>query len=98
MISVGGYPTPLPICADSLLFCTLAARHGAYGIPEALCHFNIHGARFSTGLPGKRRDTFAETITYHFMMLYFLWSENVPIPRLPFFKLIARETRDYLKG
>ena len=49
-VAAGGYPTPLPICSDSLLFCALASRHGVLGMAEPLCHFNIHGARFSTGL------------------------------------------------
>ena len=44
----GGYPTTLPIGADSLMFCTMASRFGALGLAEPLCHFNIHGARFST--------------------------------------------------
>jgi glycosyltransferase involved in cell wall biosynthesis len=98
LIALGGYPTPLPICSDSLLFCTMASYYGAYGLPEALCHFNIHGARFSTSLPKKRKDTYRECITYYFMMAYFLWTENVRVPRWQFLKLLLRETRSYLKG
>ena len=94
-ISVGGYPTPLPICSDSLMFCTLASRYGVYGIADALCHFNIHDARFSTSLPGKRRDTFRETITFCWMLAYRAWAAGIEFSKLAFLRLLARETRSY---
>jgi hypothetical protein len=94
-IAAGGYPTPLPICSDSLLFCALASRHGVLGMAEALCHFNIHGARFSTGLGEKRKFTFQETITYNWMLGYQAWSEKVEFCRLAFLRMLLREFRNY---
>ncbi len=95
-IEVGGYPTPLPICSDSLMFCTLASRFGVLGLAEPLCHFNIHGARFSTSLPQKRKDTFRESLTYYFMLAYHAWADRVPYSRVSFARLLWRETRGYL--
>jgi hypothetical protein len=97
-IAVGGYQTPLPICSDSLMFCAMASRFGALGLPEALCHFNIHGARFSTALPGRRRDTFRETLTYCLMLGYRAWAERVRFPKLAFARLLLREARAFKKG
>ena len=95
-VAVGGYPTPLPICADSLLFCALAARFGVLGLAEPLCHFNIHDARFSTNLGEKRKDTFRENITYLFMLAYHAWTRRVAFSKPGFARLLARETRSYL--
>jgi hypothetical protein len=97
-ITLGGYPTALPICADSLLFCTMAARFGALGFVEPLCHFNIHGARFSTGLPQRRQDNFREVITYCLMLGYAAWASRIKFSKLAFTRLLARETRSYLTG
>ena len=97
-IAVGGYPTSLPICSDSLMFCALASRYGAYGLTEALCNFNIHGARFSITLPGRRHDTFYESMTYFLMLGYRAWSQRVRFSSLGFARLLARETRTYLSG
>jgi hypothetical protein len=94
----GGYPTPLPICSDSLLFCALASRHGVFGFAEPLCHFNIHGARFSTGLSEKRKFTFQETITYYWMLGYQAWSEKIPFCRVAFLRLFLRELRAYRRA
>ena len=94
--ALGGYPTMLPISADSLLFCTLAARFGAAGIQEPLVHFNIHAARFSTTLPGRRRDTFREAMTYYFMLGYHAWTERDRFPVAGFLRLLARETKNHL--
>ncbi|EEF59535.1 glycosyltransferase family A protein [Pedosphaera parvula] len=94
-ITVGGYPTPLPICSDSLMFCTLAARYGVYGIEEPLCHFNIHDARFSTSLPGRQKDTFRETMTYYCMLGYRAWAERVRYSKVTFARMMAREVRNY---
>lgn len=95
-ISLGGYPTTLPICSDSLLFCAMASRFGALGLVEPLCHFNIHGARFSTKLPQMRRNTLRETLTYYFTLAYRAWSEHAAFPRIKFSRLLAREFRAYL--
>lgn len=95
-IALGGYPTTLPICADSLLFCTMASRFGALGLADALCHFNIHGARFSTNLAQQRRNTLRETITYYLMLACRACSERARIPRIAFARLLAREFRSYL--
>jgi hypothetical protein len=91
----GGYPTTLPISADSLLFCTMAMRHGALGLSRPLCHFNIHGARFSTTLPQKRRATLREAFTYYYMLAYHAWSENVMFSKIAFARMVLREARAY---
>jgi hypothetical protein len=96
--ALGGYATSLPICADSLLFCAMASRFGAFGLAEPLCNFNIHGARFSTGLAEKRRETFREALTYYSMLAYRTWAERGPFSPLAFARLIARETRTYRRG
>ena len=92
-IALGGYPTPLPITSDSLFFCTLAAQFGIYRIAEPLLHFNIHGNRFSTGLPQVRRETKRETTTYYCILAYHAWTENVTIPVWGFLRLLARNFR-----
>lgn len=94
-IAVGGYPTTLPICSDSLMFCALASRFGVLGLAEPLCHFNIHEARFSTTLPGRRRDTLRECLTYYLMLGYRAWSERVHFSRNGFARLLLREIRAY---
>ncbi len=95
-LSLGGYPTPLPICSDSLLFCAMAGRFGVLGLAEPLCHFNIHGARFSTSLPQKRKDTFRENITYYFMLVYQAWANRISFSKPAFARLLWRETRAHL--
>ncbi|MDB6016929.1 MAG: hypothetical protein JWR19_1418 [Pedosphaera sp.] len=95
-ISVGGYPTALPICADSLMFCTLAATFGVLGLTEPLCHFNIHDARFSTNLAQRAKDSFREAITYFGMLGYRAWAERVSFSKLAYARLLWRETRAYL--
>jgi hypothetical protein len=97
-IGAGGYPTPLPICSDGLLFCALASRYGALGMAEPLCHFNIHGARFSTGLGEKRKFTFQETITYFWLLGYQAWSEKVQFSGVMFLRLLLREFRGYRRA
>jgi glycosyltransferase involved in cell wall biosynthesis len=94
----GGYPTPLPICSDSLLFCSIAARYGVFGLAEPLCHFNIHGARFSTGLGEKKKLTFQETITYLWLLGYQAWSEKTPFSKGMFLKMLLREVRNYRRA
>lgn len=94
-IAVGGYPTTLPICSDSLMFCALASRFGVLGLAEPLCHFNIHDARFSTTLPGRRRDTLRECLTYYLMLGYRAWSAGVRFSRPGFARLLLREIRAY---
>ena len=95
-ISLGGYASTLPMVADSLLFCSLAARFGAAGIRETLCHMNIHAARFSPLLPGKRGDTFGETMTYLSLLGYHAWTERDHFPVVGFFRQLAREFKNYL--
>ncbi len=97
-VLLGGYPTTLPICADSVLFCKLAARFGVLGLAEPLCHFNIHEARFSTSLPGKRRETLDENLTYYGQLGYHAWTENRPWPKLGFLRLLVREWRNFRRG
>jgi hypothetical protein len=94
-IAVGGYPTPLPICSDSLMFCALASRFGVLGLAEPICHFNIHDARFSTSLPQKRKDTYREGITYYWMLAYRTWAERVSFSKTGFARLLYRERRSF---
>ncbi|MBI3882125.1 MAG: glycosyltransferase [Verrucomicrobia bacterium] len=97
-IAAGGYATALPIAADSLLFCTLAATFGAVGLDEPLCHFNIHDARFSTTLPGKRRDTLRECLAYYWMLAAHAWADRFAFSKLAFARLVARDLRHYWAG
>src|SRR6202012_2467346 len=93
----GGYPTALPICADSLMFCAMASRFGSLGLGEALCHFNIHGARFSTSLLGRRRDSLRETLTYYWMLGYGAWAQGIDFCKLAFAKALLRELRAFYR-
>lgn len=90
-LGLGGYAAELPITADSFLFCTLAARFGAFGVPKALCHFNIHPNRFSTTLPEQRLNTNRETLTYIFTLAYHAWTEKDNFPVGGFLRLLAKE-------
>jgi glycosyltransferase involved in cell wall biosynthesis len=94
-IEVGGYPTALPICSDSLMFCAMASRYGALGLTDALCHFNIHGARFSTDLHQRKKDTFRESMTYYLMLGYRAWADKIAFSKVAFAKMLLRETRSY---
>jgi hypothetical protein len=92
---VGGYPTALPICSDCVLFCALASRFGALGLAEPLCNFNIHGARFSTSLPQRRRDIFRENINYYLLLGYEAWTARRPLAFLNVAWALRRETLIY---
>ena len=92
-VALGGFPTCLPICADNLLFCTMASRFGALGIPEPLCHFNIHGSRFSTNLSGQRPQTLREVLLYQQMLAYSAWSSRAVFSLPGFLRLFLREIR-----
>ena len=96
--SLGGYDPALPICADSYLFCKLAALFGTAGISEPVFHFLIHAARFSNDLPGKRRETYRETTTYFFRLARDVRAVGGRIPIVGFLRLLARTTRDYFLG
>lgn len=96
-LKAGGYDPTLPVCADSLLFCQLAARHGVYGIPKAYVHFLIHAARFSHTLPEKERETFREKLRYCATLGLNAWHERWRFPLLGYLRLFAREIRGYLK-
>jgi len=95
-LALGGYSPVLPITADCLLFCSMAAQFGAVAIPEPLLNFNIHANRFSTHLPQIRRETLQETHTFLFALAYHAWTENVRIPLLGFLRLLLRTFRSYL--
>lgn len=96
--ALGGYRTELPIAADAYLYCTLSARFGAAGIQEKLCHLNIHGARFSTLLPSKRREIYCEKRLYFSMLAYHAWTEHDRFPVAGFLRMLAREMKHYLTG
>jgi hypothetical protein len=93
----GGYEPSLPICADSLLFCKLAARNGAYGVPAALVNFSIHAARFSHELPDKRRELFRENSRYFGELGITAWHERWQFPKIGYLRLIARGIRTRFK-
>lgn len=95
-LKAGGYDPSLPICADSLLFCLLAARHGAYGLTKAYTHFLIHAARFSHTLPEKERETFRENIRYFATLGVTAWHDRWRFPVLGYLRLFLREIRHYL--
>ncbi len=92
-IASGGYRTSLPICADSLFFCAMAARFGATGFGKFLSHFNLHGARFSTDLPARQAAIFTEVITYITLLVYHAWTENISLPWWGVVRLYARQSR-----
>jgi len=94
----GGYDPRLPICADSLLFCQLAARNGAYGLPKAYTHFLIHAARFSHQLPEKERETFREVLRYYAELGICAWQERWRFPKFGYLRLFAREIRRHLRA
>lgn len=96
-IALGGYRTTLPICADSLLFCGLAARFGATGIGRPLSNFQLHGARFSTALPGRQAAIFREKIIYLTLLVYHAWADEFRLPKRGIFRLFAREIRQRVR-
>ncbi len=95
-VALGGYAPVLPITADCLFFCTLAARFGVMSLAEPLLNFNIHADRFSKNLPQIRRETLRETCTFLFTLAYHAWTENVSIPFGGFLRLLARTYKNYL--
>ena len=95
--AMGGYRMTLPICADSLLFCSLAARFGALGLSDILAHFHLHGSRFSTTLPGRQTAVFREKITVTALLTYHAFTEGIPIPLFGCLRLLAWELRQRLR-
>lgn len=89
----GGYEPTLPICADSLLFCKLAARNGAFGVPRACAHFLIHAARFSDSLPGRHRETFREKLRFLGDLGMTAWHERWRFSIWGYLRFFAREVR-----
>jgi len=92
----GGYDPNLPICADSYLFCKMAATFGAAGIKEHLFHFHIHGARFTHELQGKQWAPLRESFIYYFRLLRDVRTLGGKVPAIGFLRLLARACRDYL--
>ncbi|HEV7402214.1 MAG TPA: hypothetical protein VGO11_04775 [Chthoniobacteraceae bacterium] len=97
-LAIGGYRPSLPIAADCLFCCTLAARSGVVTIPDLLANFFIHGARFSTGLSARRRATLREELTYHGLLTYHAWTERRAVPWGGVARHAARKIRNYLYG
>jgi GT2 family glycosyltransferase len=93
----GGYDPALPICADSLLFCKLAAREGAFFIARPLAHFLLHTARFSNTLPEKRRAIFREKLCFYAELGLTAWHERWRFPLMGYARLFVRETRQRLR-
>ena len=94
--SAGAYDPALPICADSYLFCKMAALFGTIGMPDRLFHFQIHAARFSHELPGKRWEYFRENISYYFKLARDVRAAGGRIPLFGFLRMLARAVRDHL--
>lgn len=92
----GGYDVALPICADSYLFCKMAALFGAIGMPEKLFHFQLHSARFSNDLPSRQRENFRENIIYYFRLARDVRAVGGRIPILGFLRMLARAVRDHI--
>ena len=92
-VVLGGFPTTLPICADNLLFCSMASRFGALGIPRHLCHHNIHGSRFSTNLGDQKRQTLREVLIYQSLLASSAWSARAVFSVPGFLRLTLREIR-----
>jgi glycosyltransferase involved in cell wall biosynthesis len=90
----GGYDPMIPICADSFLFCLLAATYGSYSLKYPYAHFVIHDARFSHGLSEKRRLTFRETIYYYIRLAQIARFRRWHFPKLGYLRLILRAIRD----
>ena len=95
-VLAGGYDPKLPICADSYLFCKMAALFGAAGMSDRLFHFQIHGARFSHDLRGKRWEPFRESMIYYFKLLHDVRAAGGHVPVVGFLRLLARACRGYL--
>jgi len=92
----GAYDPSLPICADSLLFCKMAARNGAYRMQRVGIHFLIHSARFSNSLPGKQQATFRETLCYYADLGLTGWHERWRFPVIGYIRMFLRAIRDRL--
>lgn len=97
-LQAGGYDATLPICADSYLFCKMAALFGAYGMSGPLFHFQIHGARFSYDLRKNRWGPFRESMIYYFRLLRDVRAIGGRVPVVGFSRLLARACRDYWKS
>lgn len=97
-IQSGGYDSSLPICADALLFCKLAARHGAFGISSVKTHFVIHAARFSDQLPNKRRELFREQMRYMIELGRLGWQERWSFPLFGYLRFFGREIFNHYKS
>jgi len=97
-IHSGGYLPRLPICADALLHCQIAARRGGCGLDRPLINFLIHPARFSDTLGTKARETFRETLCYCGILGLTAWHERWVFPVWGYARLIAREIRNYLRS
>ncbi len=91
----GGYDPKLPICADSYLFCKMAAMFGVAGMPEKLFHFQIHGARFSHELRGRQWGPFRESISYYFRLVGDVRRAGGKVPVFGFLRLLARAGKNY---
>lgn len=92
----GGYDPALPICADSLLFCKMAARNGVYKLQRVGVHFLIHGARFSSSLHEKKQATFRETLYYFADLGLTGWHERWQFPVIGYIRMFLRAIRDRL--
>jgi len=97
-VAIGGYAPALPITADCLFFCILAARFGVMSLAEPLLNFNIHADRFSKNLPKIRRETLQESYTFLLSLAYHAWTENIRIPVFGFLRLLLRTYKNYLMG
>jgi hypothetical protein len=88
----GAYNPMIPICADSYLFCQLAAAAPSYGFREALCHFHIHDSRFSTDLDTKTRKSLQEGRFYATSLAAQSWLQRWKVPPVNWVRRLVKLT------
>jgi len=77
-LAMGGYRITLPIWADSLLFCTLAARFGGVEITRSTSNSY---PQESIGQQRRQAGAFYEMIIFLVALIYHAFTENAPLSR-----------------
>jgi hypothetical protein len=94
-LALGGYRTTLPAFADSLFFQTMALRFGGLGIARPLSNF-LHHTPLSASRPGKQAVVFWEKTIVLVALIYYAFTENVPLSRWCTVKIMTLEFRRWL--
>jgi hypothetical protein len=94
-LALGGYRTTLPVFADSLLFQTMALRFGGLGIARPLSNI-LHDAPSSASRSGKQAGVFWEKTIALVALIYYAFTENVPLSRWCIAKIMTLEFRRWL--